>query len=469
MRDAQVAAELEDMLEQKAQLELHVEEVDALITAETLRLEEKRQEAARVATLRQQLVDELGQAKERRSALRSRQELLEDLQRRMEGVGAGVRMLLDRKRLDGAPAEVDGLIGMVADVFEADVSHAPIVEAVIGEHDQSLVVSTSSGFLRHVETLGELPGRLNVICLDRLPPLLNERDFSDQPGFVARAIELVGFQERFEHLARHLFGKTIVVEDLAVGVRMDKVVLIRGSGVDLSHYPLLPEPAGTPVVAMASRLLIDKGVVEFVEAARILRARGVSARFQLIGDLDPGNPASVSAETVRAWQKEGVVECLGFRSYIPALFLQAHVVALPSYREGLPKVLIEAAASGRAVVTTDMPGCRDAIEPDVTGLLVPARDTQVLVQALGRLIEDSALRQRMGQAGRALAEREFGIEKVVDAHLAIYRELVGVDREQLIQEHSYLYVYLNEWAYVKKMIFDSPFSNISFKQDLFFF
>ncbi|MCK5240812.1 glycosyltransferase family 4 protein [bacterium] len=209
----------------------------------------------------------------------------------------------------------------------------------------------------------------------------------------------------------------------AGGVQKDKVRMIRGSGVDLLDYPVLPEPDGVPIVVMASRLLKDKGVHEFIEAVGIVTSKGIKVRFQLIGEPDSGNPESVTAEAVQSWQDEGVVECLGFRSDIADLFARAHIVILPSYREGLPKVLIEAAACGRAVITTDVPGCRDAIELDISGLLVPARDADALAQAMVRLIEDDALRQQMGRAGRDLAEREFGIDKVVAAHLAIYQEL----------------------------------------------
>jgi glycosyltransferase involved in cell wall biosynthesis len=210
------------------------------------------------------------------------------------------------------------------------------------------------------------------------------------------------------------------------GLRRDKTRLIRGSGVDLSEYNVLPEPDGIPVIVMASRLLKDKGVYEFVEAARILQSRGIKARFQLIGVPDPGNPESVPAETLQSWHKESVVECLGFRSDIHNLFSQAHVITLPSYREGLPKVLIEAAACGRAVITTDTPGCRDAIESNLSGLLVHARDAESLTQAMLRLLEDVPMRQQMGRAGRILAEREFGIEKVVAAHITIYHDLLGM-------------------------------------------
>lgn len=187
---------------------------------------------------------------------------------------------------------------------------------------------------------------------------------------------------------------------------VDKAVLIRGSGVDLDVYPYIPEPpSAVPVVCLAARLLRDKGVVEFAEAAAILKERGVKADFQLIGSVDSGNPASVTEEEIAVWRDRGLVEVLGHRNDVASLFANAHIVTLPSYREGLPKVLIEAAACGRAVVTTDVPGCRDAIDPNVTGLLVPARDAVALADALQSLIDDPALRKRMGAAGRSLAER----------------------------------------------------------------
>ena len=206
-------------------------------------------------------------------------------------------------------------------------------------------------------------------------------------------------------------------------VTPEKALLIRGSGVDLAEYPALPEPDGVPVVAMAARLLWDKGVGEFVAAARLLKRKGVKARFQLIGDPDPHNPASVPSEVLASWRAEQVVEFLGFRSDIAQLFSSAHLVVLPSYREGLPRVLIEAAACGRAVVTTDVPGCRDAVIPGKTGLLVRVRDAQALADAMQSLLENSSARQSMGLAGRHLAEESFDIRRVVDKHLAIYQDL----------------------------------------------
>lgn len=209
------------------------------------------------------------------------------------------------------------------------------------------------------------------------------------------------------------------------GLQNNKCVMIKGSGVDLDAWVARPFPDGVPLVVMAARLLVDKGVREFVQAAYQLRQRGVAARFCLVGSPDPGNPASITEHELKDWRDGQCVELLRHREDIADVFAQAHVVVLPSYYgEGLPKVLIEAAACGRAVVTTDMPGCRDAIEPNVTGLLVPARDVDALAEGMRRLIEDKALRESMGQAGRRLAEREFSIKKVVDEHLSIYKQLI---------------------------------------------
>ena len=192
-------------------------------------------------------------------------------------------------------------------------------------------------------------------------------------------------------------------------VRDEQVVLIRGAGVDLDLCQALPEPAAPPVVATM--------------VARLLRARGVPVTMRLVGGVDAGNPTSATPAEVEAWQREGCVEALGERSDVPQLYAASHIAVLPSYREGLPKSLIEAAACGRAVVTTDVPGCRDAIDPDKTGLLVPVRDPQALADAIARLAGDATLRQAMGTAGRALAEREFNIERVARIHVELYDTL----------------------------------------------
>ncbi len=216
----------------------------------------------------------------------------------------------------------------------------------------------------------------------------------------------------------------------AMGLRLDaRAEMIRGSGVDLAEFAATPEPAGTVQVLMPARVLIDKGAVEFVDAARILRAEGVGAQFVLAGDPDLQNPANVPADLLARWKAEGLVTFPGHQRDIARLIRSSHIVVLPSYREGLPKALIEAAACGRPVVTTDVPGCRDAIDPGRSGLLVPVRDARALAEAIRTLVEDSARRNAMGRAGRELAERAFRIEAVVAEHLRIYRELRRPDRQ----------------------------------------
>jgi glycosyltransferase involved in cell wall biosynthesis len=202
-------------------------------------------------------------------------------------------------------------------------------------------------------------------------------------------------------------------------------VTLRGSGVDLVQFVPRPLPQGEAVVVLAARLLADKGVFEFVQAARLLKAQGCRAQFVLVGTIDPANPTSVSQAELDAWVREGVVAWWGHRSDMVQVLSAAQIVVLPSYREGLPKVLLEAAACGRAVVTTDVPGCRDAIEPGVTGLLVPVCDAPALAYAMLELINDRARCETMGNAGRALALRAFDVNQVVDAHLQIYADLMA--------------------------------------------
>lgn len=203
-----------------------------------------------------------------------------------------------------------------------------------------------------------------------------------------------------------------------------KIRLIRGSGVDLSLFKDLEEKNSIPIVCFVARLLVDKGVYEFVSAARILKKRGIEAKFYLAGTIDEKNNTGLTKNELNIIKKEGIVEVIGFQKNIPGLFSKSHIICLPSYREGLPKSLIEAAAASRAVITTDVPGCRDAIEPYVTGLLVPVKNKNALADAIQDLIEDPQKRISMGKEGRKLAEKEFIIEKIVNAHIDIYKELI---------------------------------------------
>lgn len=209
------------------------------------------------------------------------------------------------------------------------------------------------------------------------------------------------------------------------GVASQAIATIRGSGVDLDRFHWQPEPAGPPLVLLASRMLWDKGLREFVEAARMLRSLGVQARFVLVGDTDDENPAAVPVAQLKEWQREGAVEWWGRRDDMQRLFPSAHVVCLPSYREGLPKVLLEAAASGRPIVAADVPGCREIVCHGNNGLLVPPRNAAALAQALRQLIDAPSLRARMGQASRKMAEAEFSVDRVITETLTVYRSLLN--------------------------------------------
>jgi len=207
-----------------------------------------------------------------------------------------------------------------------------------------------------------------------------------------------------------------------------QVRLIPGAGVDSARFPARPTGTrdGPLRVLLAARLLWDKGIAEYIAAARRLRDEGRELRFLLAGAPDTGNPAAVDEATVREWVAEGVIEWLGHVDDMPALFASVDVVVLPSYREGLPTSLIEAAACALPLVTTDVPGCREVVTDGIDGLLVPARDVGALATAIARLQDDPELAARLGAAARAKALTEFDEKIVIARTLAVYRELLPV-------------------------------------------
>ena len=208
-------------------------------------------------------------------------------------------------------------------------------------------------------------------------------------------------------------------------LRQENACLIKGSGVDPERFVINPELPGEPLIILASRMLWDKGIGEFVEAARKLSEAGTKARFVLLGKVDSDNPASVPLGTLREWHEEGTVEWWGYKENMPAIFSRAHIVCLPSfYGEGVPKVLIEAASCGRAIVTTDTPGCREIVRDGENGLLVPPRDARALAGAIQRLIADPSLRKKMGERGREIVMREFSLDKVISETMGLYKELL---------------------------------------------
>ena len=175
-------------------------------------------------------------------------------------------------------------------------------------------------------------------------------------------------------------------------------------------------------------MLGDKGVNEFVDAVKIIKSmkyKNPQCRFVLVGDVDPENPSSLSLDQIKSWDKEGLIEYWGYRSDISRVLGLVSIVVLPSYREGFPKILMEAAACGRPVITTNVPGCRDAIEPLVTGLLVPVRNSKVLANSMQSLIDNENDCKEMGLAARKRALKFFDIRDIVDSHLNLYEALIA--------------------------------------------
>lgn len=275
VRDAQIATELEASLEQKAQFGRRLREVESLIAEETRRLDEKKLEAARVNAVRQGLVEELAHAKERRSALHSRRELLTDLQRKMDGIGAGVRRVLDTVRREDAPKPYANVVGLLADIFETDIEHAAVIEAALGDWDQHLLVSAGELLLDHSELFSDLPGRLTAICEDRLPPLLNAPqqhvDFSEESGYIGLAIDLVRFPDAYERLARHVFGRTIVVDSLPAAMRFAHADVVGHRFVTLAGEVVDPDgrvtlgPAASRAGLISRRSELREIEAEFAE------------------------------------------------------------------------------------------------------------------------------------------------------------------------------------------------------------
>jgi glycosyltransferase involved in cell wall biosynthesis len=216
----------------------------------------------------------------------------------------------------------------------------------------------------------------------------------------------------------------LVISSLKVS--RERVIVTRGAGVDVDIFQPAPEPDGVPVVILASRMLWIKGIAEFFEAARLLHARGVMARLVLVGDTDSSNPACIPGQQLLDWQASGEVEWWRNREDMPQVYKAANLVCLPSHGgEGIPKVLMEAAASGRALVSTDVPGCRDIVRNGVNGIVVQPRNPDALAAAIERLLKDSRTRSEMARQSRQLAVNEFAQHEVVRQTLALYDHLLG--------------------------------------------
>ena len=204
-----------------------------------------------------------------------------------------------------------------------------------------------------------------------------------------------------------------------------EMILIPGSGVDINKYKYTKLPKTDPIILMASRLLITKGVREFVQAAQILKKKGIKVNFQLVGEPDVSNPTAITKRELDDWVSNGYIDYLGYRNDIHKIIPKSHIVVLPSYYpEGLPKILCEASACGRPIITTNEPGCKDAVKDGITGLLIKSRDSVDLAEAIEKLIKNREMLNNMCLEGRKNAEKFFDIKKIVDKHLNTYKYLI---------------------------------------------
>lgn len=208
-------------------------------------------------------------------------------------------------------------------------------------------------------------------------------------------------------------------------VDKEMIDIVRGSGVDTQQFLPSPFPEGFPQVLLPARMLWDKGVGEFVDAARIILGEGFQVKFVLAGDTDTENPAGVPVKVLRNWQKEGLIKWLGWQGNMPELYAASNIVCLPSYREGLPKTLIEAASCGRPLIAFDAPGCREVVIHGSTGFLAKYKDASDLANCLKNLLNDPKACQRMGENARKLAVEEFSNERILNETLAVYSKLQG--------------------------------------------
>ena len=356
----------------------------------------------------------------------------------------------------------------------------PLVEALVGDGHRVTVLAPPDDAVPELERLGCIvrPLAMSVKGLNPLADLKLQRRYArifreEQPDavlsytiknniFGARAAQSAGvpflpnvtglgtaflsgklLQTVTEQLYRRSFRSLPLVffqneddRDLFLNRRLvsaDQARLLPGSGIDLDRFSpaVMPPAEAPPVFLMIARLLRDKGVVEFVEAARQVKARHPQVRFQLLGSAGSENRSAIDAATVQGWVAEGVIDYLGTTNDVRPAIADASCVVLPSYREGAPRTLIEAAAMARPVITTDVPGCRAVVDRDLSGFLCEVRSAESLATAIERFLALSPDQQQvMGEAGRTKMEREYDQAIVVHAYREAIASLVKNQRDQ---------------------------------------
>jgi glycosyltransferase involved in cell wall biosynthesis len=247
-------------------------------------------------------------------------------------------------------------------------------------------------------------------------------------SFLLKKILFLLFKISFSHSNQKIILQNLEDKKLLVNwkvLKPSKAIIFRGSGVNLNKFKYSSEiKTKKPIICFIARLIYHKGIIEFINAAKLLKKKGVNANFWIVGDLDKENPSALKEADVSELKKNSFINFKGYKMNIVTIYRNSHIICLPSYREGLSLTLIQAAAAGRAVVTTNVAGCRDAIIPNKTGYLVPVKNSNLLAKKLEFLIKNYKIRNKMGRAGRKLAEKHFDINKIVNQHLNVYDELL---------------------------------------------
>lgn len=317
----------------------------------------------------------------------------------------------------GSRSPVDGIYSLwkVASLYRAYkpdiIHHVSIKPVFIGTLASALVGSTNTCAI-----INNFTGMGTLFISNRLSDKLLRWVIVTTLGMLFKI-------RRAHQLVENEDDKDLLIHEL--NLNTDDVSVIHSVGVDMHRYLPTHERDGVPIIALVSRLIWDKGVRELVEASRMLRMRGLSFRLALVGAPDLENRTAIPLETLQAWESDGLVELWGYRSDIEAVWQSIHIAVLPSYREGSPRSLIEAAASGRPVVATDVPGCRDIVKHGETGFLVPCGDAKSLADALEVLVRDADLRIRMGLKGRKYVELVFGEDGVIKETFDLYKSVLS--------------------------------------------
>ena len=291
--------------------------------------------------------------------------------------------------------------------IKPQIIHAITIKPII-------FAGVASKFFRNVGFVSSISGLGYVFISSDLKALLTK--------FLVKLVyKFVFSKEKLKVIFQNSDDLNVIQE--ICKIQKSKFLLIRGSGVDLHFYKPKKKNSNSQKILFASRLLKSKGLFEFIEAAKELNSKKV--KFLVAGILDKDNPDFVSQEQINDWESLGLIKFFGYIKNMKDLICDSSIVVLPSYYgEGLPKILIEAAACGKPVVTTDHQGCRDAIIPDKTGILVPIKDSSALTRAIKKLINSPKLCEQMGKEGRKLAISDFDIQNVIEKHLEIYSELI---------------------------------------------